>query len=135
MARKTLRIDLDDKFERDAGKSFLITELSATAAERWAVKAFLSLARAGIDVPENIRSMGFSGLALLGMRALGGMQFDDAIDLLEEMFRCIELLPDKTNPNVKRPLIEDDIEEVRTRLYLRAEVFKLHTGFSMGGES
>ena len=132
--RKTLQVDLDSTFERDAGKTFLITEMSSFDAERWALRAFLALAKAGVDVPENIRDMGLQGLALLGMKAIGGMQYDDAAALLDAMWKCIIILPDKTNHNVRRPLIDDDVEEVRTRLHLRAEVFKLHTGFSMGGE-
>lgn len=39
------------------------------------------------------------------------------------------LLPDPANQSVKRNLIDDDTEEVMTRLKLRGEVFKLHVDF------
>lgn len=45
------------------------------------------------------------------------------------MFECITIIPDPSKPNVTRALIEDDIEEVATRLKLRIEIFKLHVDF------
>ena len=38
-------------------------------------------------------------------------------------------MPDPSKPHVVRNLIEEDIEEITTRLKLRGEVWKLHTGF------
>ncbi|WP_444859382.1 hypothetical protein [Serratia sp. (in: enterobacteria)] len=42
---------------------------------------------------------------------------------------CVQAVPNPADKTVVRPLIEADIDEVATRLNLRAEVFKLHVDF------
>jgi hypothetical protein len=130
MARRTATVTIDAE-GRDKGKAFLLTEMSASQAERWAARAMLALARNGVEIPEGIASAGLAGVAAIGIRALGGMAFDDAEPLLADMMACVQAIPDPARPNVSRYLIEDDIEEVATRLRLRMEVFTLHTGFSL----
>jgi hypothetical protein len=44
------------------------------------------------------------------------------------MMTCIRFKPNATEIGI-RPLIDDDIEEVATRLRLRDEVIDLHMGF------
>lgn len=128
MARKTATITISDE-GRDRGKTFILREMSAYQAERWAMRALLALARSGFDVPDNFMSLGLAGIAAIGMRALGGMSFEDAEPLLNEMMDCVMIVPDPARPQVSRALVEDDIEEVATRLKLRMEVFNLHTSF------
>lgn len=132
MARKTLTVTIDAA-GRDQGKAFFIREMPASQAELWAVRAFLALARSGVDVPEDIASSGLAGIASLGLKALTGLKFEEARDLMAEMFDCIQIIPDPSKPNVQRALIEDDIEEVPTRLRLRKEVLELHVNFSTAG--
>lgn len=132
MARKTITVTIDAA-GRDQGKAFFIREMPASQAELWAAKAFLAMARSGIDVPDNVASAGLAGIASFGFRALAGMNFADARDLLAEMFACVQIIPDPSRPGVIRDLIEDDIEEVATRLRLRKEVFGLHVDFSLAG--
>ena len=88
------------------------------------------LARSGVLLPDDLTGSGFAGIALLGLRALSGLRFEDAEPLLDEMFGCVQFMPDK-RPQLARALIEDDIEEVATRMRLREEVMALHTGFSL----
>jgi hypothetical protein len=69
---------------------------------------------------------------------LSQLHYEDIAPLMEEMFQCVTVQPDARHPNVIRPLIDfgtdgDDIEEIATRLRLRAEVFNLHAGFSNAG--
>lgn len=132
MARKTLTVVIDAA-GRDQGKTFFIRELPASQAEMWAARAFLALARSGVEVPEGVTESGLAGIATFGFRALAGVRFEDAVDLMAEMFSCVQIIPDPTKPNVIRALIEDDIEEVATRLRLRKEVFGLHVDFSLAG--
>lgn len=127
MARKTATVLIEDA-GRDQGKTFLIREMSAHRAERWATRALMALAKAGVQVPDDLAGAGLAGIAAIGMQALGSLSFADAEPLLDEMMACVSVVP---SPNVVRPLIEDDIEEVLTRLKLRVEVFNLHTGFSL----
>lgn len=130
MARKVQDYTADAG--RDQGKLFRLTEMPATQAEKWAAKAFLALAKSGVDIPDNIASAGLAGVAAMGVKAFGGMSFADAEPLMDEMMRCVQRVVDPSNPTFARALIEDDIEEVQTRLKIRMELFKLHVDFSMG---
>ncbi|OIQ97217.1 hypothetical protein GALL_207710 [mine drainage metagenome] len=130
MARKTATIVIEAE-GRDRGKQFLLREMPASQAEKWAFRALLALARAGIDLPDDPAEAGLPEIARIGLAALGGMAFDDAEPLMDEMMACVQAVPDPSRPAIRRPLIEDDIEEVSTRLVLRREVFQLHVGFSI----
>lgn len=128
MARKTVNVTIDAK-GRDLGKVFVLRELSASAAEKWAARAFLGLAKSGIVIPEDIASSGVAGIFMIGFKALMRMDFELLEPLLDEMMTCVQIMPDPRVPQVVRALIEDDIEEVLTRIKLRKAVFGLHTGF------
>lgn len=132
MARRTVTVTIDAE-GRDKGKRFLITEVSAAAGEEWAFRAFLALAKSGVDIPTDVRDAGFAGIAVMGVRALSGMSYYDAKPLLDEMMACIVVMPNPNDSSVTRALIPDDIEEIATRLRLRGEVVELHTGFSAAG--
>lgn len=133
MARKvkTFTVSADG---RDKGKVFILTEMSATHAERWAVRAFLGLAKHGIDIPEGMQRLGMVGIATYGIGLLGQLPFEDAVVLMDDMFTCVKIQPG-TDPNVVRELVEDDIEEVATRMELRKEVFSLHVDFTKGAKT
>jgi hypothetical protein len=134
MARKQHTIVIEAK-GRDEGKMFVLNEMSATQAEKWAARALLAMARSGLEVPKDIATAGLAGVAALGIKALGGMAYEDAEPLLDEMFSMVSYIPDPARPAIKRgyggvgPLIEDDIEEISTRLRIRKELFFLHTNF------
>lgn len=119
------------KTNRDAGKVFLLTEMPATQGEIWATRALGAMARSGVEMPSDMENTGMAGIASVGIRALLTMDFLDAQPLLEEMMGCVQLVPDPKQPSVARALVESDIEEVTTRLYLRSEVIALHLGFSI----
>lgn len=135
MARKQHTIIIEAE-GRDKGKMFVLNEMPATQSEKWAARALLAMAKSGIDVPDDIATAGLAGVAALGIKALGGMSFEDAEPLLDEMFSMVSFVPDPARPTIKRgyggigPIIEDDIEEISTRLRLRKELFFLHTNFS-----
>ena len=131
MSRKVIDYTVLDE-GRDQGKVFQIREMSASQAEMWAARAFFAMARNGIDIPDEIVDAGMVGIASFAIKAICGMTFDEARPLLDEMMACVKVMPDPNRPEVVRALIEDDIEEVRTRLKLRKEVFKLHTDFFFG---
>lgn len=118
---------------RDKGKTYRITEMSADAAEWWAVRALLALGKSGVDLPGDPMSVGAQALAQVGFEALFKLDPDDVKPLFDEMWRCIDIVPDPKRPEVTVPIGvgQDDIEEVTTRAQLRMEVFTLHTGFSL----
>jgi len=130
LARKIKEITLSADAKRDAGKTFVITEMPALKAEKWALRAFLALIRAGIEIPEQTQALGMAGIASLSFQALQGLSFDDVEPLLEEMMDCIKL---RTSSSFERKLADGDIEEVSTLFNLRKEVFQLHVDFSSGG--
>jgi len=123
---KTLKITLtDDGIE----KRFLITRLSASATEDWADEFFFALANAGVDIPDEITEMGFSGIMQIGLKTLGKVPYEKAKPLLAKMMTCVQFMPNPEDDRIVRPLIESDIEDVRNRYKLRKEVFSLHTDF------
>lgn len=130
MARNTITYTVTDA-NRDNGKTFLITEMSAAQAEAWAMRAILALMDGKIELPEGIELEGMAGVAKIGIKALAGLRWEVAEPLMKEMFDCIQIIPDPSRPQIVRPLIEQDIEEIMTRVKLRGEVWALHTGFSV----
>jgi hypothetical protein len=130
MARKTTIVTIDAA-GRDMGKRFQLTEMSASQAEKWGMRAIAAIVRSGVDVPEHIAQSGMAGIMAVGLKSLFGADFRDAEPLLDELFACVKILPDAAHPGLARALVEEDIEEVATRLRLRSEVFELHTNFSV----
>jgi hypothetical protein len=130
MARKVkdVAITLEN---RDTGKTFRITEMPAVQAEKWAARALLAMSRSGVEIPEEAMTAGAATLLAAGLRSFTSMAFEDAEQLLDEMFDCVQFVPDPKQPLVTRALIDDDIDEVATRLLLRGEVIEVHTGFSV----
>lgn len=114
---------------RDTGKKFLITEMPATQAEKWAIRLLLALAKSGADVPPEVLQLGMAGVAMMGIHGLAGLPYSEAEPLLDEMFKCVKIvmpaMPDG------RTLVENDIEEVATRIQLRGEVLALHVNFPL----
>lgn len=122
---------------RDIGKVFHITEMPASQAERWAMRALLALAKTGVEIPEDAIKTGFAGMAELGINALiaGGLDFVDLEPLMNELMGCVKVIRDPAHPETLAAMIDEDveIEEIATRLFLRSEVFKLHVSFSPPG--
>lgn len=128
MARKEIYFTVEDK-GRDQGKVFFIREMAASQAEWWAIRAGLAMAKNGVNLPGNFSDMGMAGMAKVGFEMVAQIPPEDARPLLDELMACIQAVPDPSNQSVKRKLIDDDTEEVVTRLKLRSEVFKLHVDF------
>ena len=128
MARKTLLFTLNEE-GRDKGKIFVLTEMPAAQAEKWGLRAILALAGSGVSIPDEVKDMGMVGIATLGFQALGGAKWELVEPLLDEMMSCVSIQPDPARPDIVRGLIPDDIEEPKTFVRLRREVFELHTGF------
>ncbi|WP_342111641.1 hypothetical protein [Methylobacterium sp. SI9] len=132
MARRTKRITVpsDDPNNRDAGKTFLLTEMDAEQAEDWGIRALLALTAAGAEIPDDFEGAGMAGIAAMGVQALQGLKYDDVKPLWQQMFECVQICPDPRNLQLARALVPDDIEEISTRLMLRKEIVELHVNFS-----
>lgn len=135
---KALTIPVSEK-NRDGGKTFLLTELPADQAERWAFRMLLAICHAGGKLPEGALEGGMAGVAATvqnsipaAMRALAGLRYDDVEPLLDTMFSCVQYQP--TAPLALQaitPGLDSQIEEVSTRMMLRWEVLQLHLNFSL----
>lgn len=125
---------------RDTGKRFLITEMVASRAEKWAWRAFLLLRDSNQRIPDDVQGLGMVGIAILGLNVFlsGSIKPDELMPLLDEMLTCVQIIRDPsavdkiTGGPVATPIVsDDDIQEVQTRLWLRGEVLRVHTGFSV----
>lgn len=125
--RRTETVEITEG--RDAGKKYQITEMSAEAAEWWAFRALQAIA--GADAELNLQAP-LSDMAAQGIKALAKVHPDQAKPLLDEMMSCVQILVPATQK--PRPLLDGDIEDVKTRFMLRKAVVELHLGFSTGGE-
>lgn len=136
MARKTATITIPDvpTGNRDAGKTFLITEMPAMAAERWGTRALLALSRSDYQVPDLDPDAGFAELVRIGIELLCRVEYAEVEPLLNEMLQCVQFVPDPRNPDIPpHPHVEQVVEEVATLLMLRREVWDIHSGFSYAG--
>ncbi len=126
---------------RDQGKVFLLTEMSALKAERWATKAGLASVAAalakGIDLgvadPTKAAENGMAFVAFLGSQLFANLDYGTATELLDEMMTCVKIVADGKNKLMARTPYEDEYGEVKTLVQLREAVFEMHTGFSVSG--
>lgn len=125
---------------RDAGKKFQIEETSALQAEKWFWRLTLVLKGTSAEIPEEIAPYGMEIVAIRGINSIlaADIEFAKLEPLLDELLGCVKIIRD---PSVKdrasgavvaTPLVGiDDIEEVRTVTWLRSEVLRIHTNFSL----
>jgi hypothetical protein len=125
MSRKSITLTISEE-GRDKGKVFQITEMPASKAEKWALRALLALAKSGVEIPEDAMDSGVAALLGIGIKALLRVNFVDAEPLLDELFDCVKFVPSQ---DITRILVEDDTEEIATRIKLRKEVIVLHMSF------
>ena len=133
MARKIATYTVETE-GRDKGKVFILTEMPVAKAEDWAIRALLEMGKANVDIPEGAESLGMASLAEIGLKKLFALDPQTIRPLLSELMECVQIQPDPRRPEVKRSLIENDVEEVRTLLTLKYEVLKLHLDFSLAAD-
>ncbi len=129
---------------RDAGKTFVITEMPADQAERWALRAGFAIANAGVKVPDGVLDSGMAGLASLAhvlvwcIRSLQGLHYNAVEDLLDDLMGCVQFQPPGTGPEgAPLPPVQlfkgenSQVEEIRTWFWLKVEAFQCHVDFSL----
>lgn len=134
--RKTIVVkvpELPGPSQRDLGKMYLIEEWSAARAENWGLRMAAALTRSDLGLPMSLAGIGMEGIAIIGINRIlhGSINPDVVIPLFDELLECVKIIRDPKRPDFAQAIIvDDDIEEVATRLWLRSEVLKLHTNFS-----
>lgn len=129
-------VTVPSDYGRDAGKIFLITERPAIVAEKWAWRLAIALKGTSGAIKEELTGLGMVGVAIQGINAIlaADIRFDLVEPLLDELLESVSIIRDPKTPHVVQPLKpEMDIEEVRTVAWLRSEVIRVHTGFSLAG--
>lgn len=110
---------------RDRGKRFLITEWPCIRSEHWIFRAIFGLGKGGVELPPEVLQLG----AAAAVYAIGSQATRIpsrlGIRLADELMECVQIV----EQNVTRSLVDQDIEDVTTRLRLKAEVLKLIFGF------
>lgn len=135
MARQIVTYTVPDGKSRDAGKTFVIKEMSAFDVESWAMRAMLVIMANNVLLPPDLSARvqsgeaGLADLATLGLKSLSGLRYVDAKPLLDDMMSCVQIAPDKRNPSVLRDIVDDDIEEIMTIVELRKQIWRLHANF------
>ena len=142
MSRKTEIVKAPSDFGRDAGKLFLITEWASRRADHWAIRAMLAYNRGGGDIPvESMLGRGMEAIFFVGIQTFlrGQIKAEEVTPILDELLECVQMIRDPDLSKVDRmtghpvatPIVrDDDIEELKTRWWLRSEVLRVHTGFS-----
>lgn len=127
----------------DGGReiSFLIEQMPALKLEKWIYRAAIQLAKAGgmsvagesiKDAQNAIKRMkaGDEGGIAWIVNAIGGLDFEKAEPLVDELFSCAKIV---TATGTEMPLtpatIEGQIESPLTLMKLRAEVLKVNFSF------
>lgn len=147
MARKTKTVTIESG--RDQGKSFLITEMPVTKADKWANTALLAMMRGGVDVGNvnfgSIRGAitgesidptgGMLELAKVSIAGLGNVTEEVGQELLDQLINdCIQVIPSGGSARAMLS-IDDEIEDLKTLWTLRKEAFLLHIDFLAEGSS
>jgi hypothetical protein len=127
-----------------AGRIYLLTEMPASQAEIWAFRMLNLLAASGLTIPDEMLNAGLAGLAVTFSGGdvskmfanFSGLAIPEFVSLMNEMFQCVQIQYGHAGaPPLYRRIVEEDIEEVSTRLKLRGELFKMHMGFLKGARS
>lgn len=125
---------------RDAGKTFLISEWSARRAEKWAWGMTFALKGTTSEIPLEVARLGVVGV---GIRLLNVVLKADApysaiepfmdqlIDECVTMIRDPSAIDKATGLPVATPLLDGDVAEMATLQWLRSEVIRVHTNFSV----
>ncbi|MBS1331639.1 MAG: hypothetical protein HP053_00295 [Christensenellaceae bacterium] len=137
MSRKTLIYQVPaQEGNRDAGKRFLIEEMPATRAERWAMRALLALMGGNVELGDIRPGHGMAGLMSAGLEKLAALNWETVQPLYDELLECVYALPKPDNDAVRVRLTpaqaDTQVEEISTLLALRVEALGLHVGFSLG---
>ncbi|MDC9598781.1 hypothetical protein [Xenorhabdus anantnagensis] len=119
---------------RDAGKTFVITEMPIVKADNWAMRALFTIANGGIDIGDIRPEMGMIGMAQVAVKALSSIRAEDGIPLLDELLDCVQIVP--SGGNARAIEFNSDIKDVKTMFLLRKEALAIHIDFlTQGGGS
>lgn len=118
---------------RDKGKVFVLTEMAARPAHRWATRVLFAAMNSGADVPDDMAGAGMAGIAALAIKALAKIPYEVAEPMLDELLLCVQFMPEPGKPNVVRALFDGDVQEASTFFRLQKEVVTMHVAPFISG--
>lgn len=121
--------------------TFVISKMPLIQGDRWANRVALALCRGGVDVSgflggstdlSDIKGMiDIVGITNTALKALGGIDDDEAQALLDELLNYIKVqLSDGSTRSI---VIESDVKDIQTLWKLRIEAIKINLDFLMAG--
>lgn len=117
----------------DAGKVFVITRMSAFAADKWACRVMRALTRAGAKVPDSVLANGMLGMTGAAVNIFAEMTDADCEEAFDGLMKCCKIK--RAADMMPEPILDLDITDARTIPDLRVEAFKLHLDFFMAAAS
>ncbi|WP_336193322.1 hypothetical protein [Providencia stuartii] len=116
---------------RDAGMTYLITEMPIAKADNWAMRALFAIANGGVDLEDVNPNMGMLGMANVAIKALAGIDPKVGIPLLDELLECVQVVP--SGGNARALLLDSDVKDLTTMFTLRKEALAIHLDFLVQG--
>lgn len=135
MARREITYIIQDD-NRDKGKEFVITEMSAWSADEMAQDIFRAMGDADFSsIPADVISMGCAGLATVGLSVLSSSSPEVSRQLRDRLMDTVQIVITHEGKSQARPAKPIDFEEVTTIRTLMDQVFKLNFDFlTIAGE-
>lgn len=128
MARKEIEITIEEG--RDAGKTFKITEMPATQADKWVTKVIGLVGRNGMNAVD-ISNMSFQELAISLIKS----KPEESEPLFDELLGCCSYVKEGASVSMRGQMADSVIEDWSTLFKLKNEALKLIFGFfEEGGE-
>ena len=121
--------------------TFVVSKMPLIQGDRWANRVALALCRGGVDVSgflggstdlSDIKGMiDIVGITNTALKALGGIDDDEAQSLLDELLNYIKVkLSDGSTRSI---VLESDVKDIQTLWKLRIEAIKINLDFLMAG--
>ncbi|NCH06954.1 MULTISPECIES: hypothetical protein [Cronobacter] len=129
MARKEIPYVVMDE-NRDKGKEFIITEMSAWDADEMAQDIFRAMGDCNYTgIPADVIAMGCAGLATVGLSVLSASSPEVSRQLRDRLLSTVQIVITHDGDRQIRAVKSIDFEEVSTIRSLMDKVFKVNFDF------
>lgn len=138
--RKVEYVKVPEWGRRDAGKVFQITEWPARRAETWAWGMVFALKGTSGEIPDDVARLGMVGVGIKLVNTVlkADVDFARVKPFYDELIdECVLIVRDPANRDratgapIATGLLDGDFAEVPTLQWLRSEVVRVHTNFSV----
>ncbi|HCC3331614.1 TPA: hypothetical protein M4731_004640 [Salmonella enterica] len=127
--RKEITWLVDDD-NRDKGKEFVITEMSAWDAEELAEEIMRSMSHGGyFDIQPEVIQMGIAGLATIGLSVIASADRETARMIGQRLLDSVEIVITHEGKQTRRKAKSIDFEEVSTIRQIKDKAMHLNFDF------